>query len=331
MTHLTTTKHRYSLLSTNGSEDKLRLFAGSANVPLAQEVARYLGMGLGPMVRKSFADGEIYIQVQESIRGCDVYLIQPTCRPVNDHLTELLIMIDACRRASARQITAVLPYYGYARADRKTAGRESITAKLVANLILQAGAQRVIAMDLHSAQIQGYFDIPCDHVYGSPVLFGYLLDKQLEDLVVVSPDVGGVARARAFAKKLNDAPLAIIDKRRQSHNVAEVMNVIGDVAGKTAVLVDDMIDTAGTIYEAAKLLRQEGARQVYACATHAVFSPPAIERLSSGFFEEVIVTNSIPVPQDSYFPQLKVLSVANLIGETIWRVHEDTSVSSMFR
>jgi ribose-phosphate pyrophosphokinase len=319
------------LLANNGSEDRLRLFAGSANIPLAQEVARYLGMGLGPMVRKSFADGEIYIQVQESIRGCDVYLIQPTCRPVNDHLTELLIMIDACRRASARQITAVLPYYGYARADRKTAGRESITAKLVANLIVQSGAQRVIAMDLHSAQIQGYFDIPCDHVYGSPVLFGYLLDKQLEDLVVVSPDVGGVARARAFAKKLNDAPLAIIDKRRQSHNVAEVMNVIGDVSGKTAVLVDDMIDTAGTIYEAAKLLRKEGARQVYACATHAVFSPPAIERLSSGFFEEVIVTNSIPVPQDSYFTQLRVLSVANLIGETIWRVHEDTSVSSMFR
>jgi ribose-phosphate pyrophosphokinase len=331
VTHLTTTKHRYSLFSTNGSEDKLRLFAGSANIPLAQEVARYLGMGLGPMVRKSFADGEIYIQVQESIRGCDVYLIQPTCRPVNDHLTELLIMIDACRRASARQITAVLPYYGYARADRKTAGRESITAKLVANLIVQSGAQRVIAMDLHSSQIQGYFDIPCDHVYGSPVLFGYLLDKQLEDLVVVSPDVGGVARARAFAKKLNDAPLAIIDKRRQSHNVAEVMNVIGDVSGKTAVLVDDMIDTAGTIYEAAKLLRKEGARQVYACATHAVFSPPAIDRLSSGFFEEVIVTNSIPVPQDCYFPQLRVLSVANLIGETIWRVHEDTSVSSMFR
>jgi ribose-phosphate pyrophosphokinase len=283
------------------------------------------------MMRKSFADGEIYVQVQESIRGCDVYLIQPTCRPVNDHLTELLIMIDACRRASARQITAVMPYYGYARADRKTAGRESITAKLVANLIVQSGANRVIAMDLHSAQIQGYFDIPCDHVYGSPALFQYLLDKQLPDMVVVSPDVGGVARARAFAKKLDDSPLAIIDKRRQSHNVAEVMNVIGDVSGKTAVLVDDMIDTAGTIYEAAKLLRQRGARQVYACATHAVFSPPAIERLSSGVFEEVIVTNTIPLPADLHFPQLKMLSVASLIGETIWRVHEDTSVSSMFR
>jgi ribose-phosphate pyrophosphokinase len=311
--------------------NRLRLFSGSANVPLSQEVARYLGMDLGPMIRKRFADGELYIQIQESIRGCDVYLIQPTCQPVNDHLMELLIMIDACRRASARQITAVIPYYGYARADRKTAGRESITAKLVANLITQAGADRVIAMDLHSAQIQGYFDIPFDHVYGSPVLIDYLASKQLSDIVVVSPDVGGVARARAFAKKLDDAPLAIIDKRRQAHNVAEVFNVIGDVEGKTAVLVDDMIDTGGTISEGAKLLREEGARQVYACATHAVFSPPASERLSTGLFEEVIVTNTIPVPEDNRFEQLTVLSVANLLGETIWRVHEDSSVSSMFR
>ena len=332
MTHLTTIRNGLQRLpSLNSGEDRLRLFAGSANLPLAQEISRYLGIELGPMVRKNFADGEVYVQVQESIRGCDVYLIQPTCRPVNDNLTELLIMIDACRRASARQITAVMPYYGYARADRKTAGRESITAKLVANLIVQSGADRVIAMDLHSAQIQGYFDIPCDHVYGSPVLFDYLNEKKLSDLVVVSPDVGGVARARAFAKKLNDAPLAIIDKRRQAHNVVEVMNVIGDVSGKTAVLVDDMIDTAGTIYEAAKLLRQEGARQVYACATHAIFSPPAIDRLSSGVFEAVIVTNSTPVKQENYFPQLRVLSVADLLGETIWRVHEDTSVSSMFR
>ncbi|MBC7823943.1 MAG: ribose-phosphate pyrophosphokinase [Candidatus Parcubacteria bacterium] len=311
--------------------NRLRLLSGSANVALSQEVARYLGIDLGPMVRKRFADGELYIQLQESIRGCDVYLIQPTCRPVNDHLMELMIMVDACRRASARQITAVIPYYGYARADRKTAGRESITAKLAANLITQAGASRILAMDLHAAQIQGYFDIPLDHVYGSPVLIDYLASKQLQDIVVVSPDVGGVARARAFAKKLNDAPLAIIDKRRQAHNVAEVMNVIGDVRGKTAVLVDDMIDTAGTITEAAKILRQQGARQVYACATHAVFSPPAIERLSSGCLEEVIVTNTIPVAEENRFPQLTVLSVANLLGETIWRIHEDTSVSSMFR
>lgn len=311
--------------------DRLRLFSGSSNISLATEVSRYLGLDLGPMIRKQFADGELYVQIQESIRGCDVYLIQPCCHPVNDHLMELLIMVDACRRASARQVTAVIPYYGYARADRKTAGRESITAKLVANLITEAGASRVLAMDLHSAQIQGYFDIPFDHVYGSPVLLDYLASKNLPDIVVVSPDVGGVARARAFAKKLDDAPLAIIDKRRQSHNVAEVLNVIGDVEGKTAVLVDDMIDTAGTITEGARLLREKGARQVYACATHAVFSPPAVQRLSEGLFEEVIVTNTIPVPPEKQFKQLTVLSVANLLGETIWRIHEDTSVSSMFR
>jgi ribose-phosphate pyrophosphokinase len=311
--------------------NRLRLFSGSANIKLSQEVARYLGMDLGPMIRKRFADGELYVQIQESIRGCDVYLIQPSCQPVNDHLMELLIMIDACRRASARQITAVIPYYGYARADRKTAGRESITAKLVANLITEAGADRVLAMDLHAAQIQGYFDIPFDHVYGSPVILDYLVSKGLQDIVVVSPDVGGVARARAFAKKLNDAPLAIIDKRRQAHNVAEVLNVIGDVRGKIAVLVDDMIDTGGTIAEGARLLRQEGASQVYACATHAVFSSPAIERLSSGVFEEVIVTNTIPIPETSQFPQLVTLSVANLLGEAIWRIHEDSSLSSLFR
>jgi ribose-phosphate pyrophosphokinase len=318
-------------LPTFSDNNRLKLFSGSANVELAREVARYLGLDLGPMVRKRFADGELYIQIQESIRGCDVYLIQPTCQPVNDHLMELLIMIDACRRASARQITAVVPYYGYARADRKTAGRESITAKLVANLMAKAGASRVLAIDLHSAQIQGYFDIPCDHVYGTPVLIDYIGNKNLEDLVVVSPDVGGVARARAFAKKLNDAPLAIIDKRRQAHNVAEVMNVIGDVRGKTAVLVDDMIDTAGTICEGARLLKQEGARRVYACATHPVFSPPAVERLSSGLFEEVIVTNTIPMTANRQFEQLTVLSMANLLGEAIWRIHEESSVSSMFR
>ena len=318
----------HSILSDT---NRLRLFAGSANKILAQEVARYLGLDLGPMICKRFADGELYIQIQESIRGADVYLLQPCCHPVNDNLMELMIVIDACRRASARQITAVIPYYGYARADRKTAGRESITAKLVANLITKAGANRVLAMDLHSAQIQGYFDIPFDHVYGSPVILNYLAHKELPDLVVVSPDVGGVARARAVAKKLNDAPLAIIDKRRQAHNVAEVMNVIGDVKGKTAVLVDDMIDTAGTLLGAGKLLREEGATKIYACATHAVFSEPAVSRLSSGVFEEVIVTNTIPLPESKQFKQLTVLSVANLLGEAIWRIHEDSSVSSMFR
>ncbi len=319
------------IIPTLSASNRLRLFSGSANISLAREVARYLGIDLGPMLRKKFADGELYVQVQESIRGCDVYLIQPCCNPVNDSFMELLIMIDACRRASARQITAVIPYYCYARADRKTAGRESITAKLVANLIAESGANRVLAMDLHSAQIQGYFDIPFDHVFGSPVILDYLLSKNLPELVVVSPDVGGVARARAFAKKLDDAPLAIIDKRRQTHNVAEVMNLIGDVDGKTAVLVDDMIDTAGTINEGARLLRKKGAKAVYACATHAVFSGQAIERLSSGLFEEVIVTNTIPVPKENQFEQLRVLSVANLLGETIWRIHEDSSVSSMFR
>ena len=319
-----------NMLPQLSENNRLRLFSGSANIPLATEVARYLGMDLGPMLRKRFADGELYIQIQESIRGCDVYLIQPCCHRVNDNLMELLIMIDASRRASARQITAVIPYYAYARADRKTAGRESITAKLVANLITEAGANRILAMDLHSEQIQGYFDIPLDHVYGSPVLLDYLASKNLPDIVVVSPDVGGVARARAFAKKLNDAPLAIIDKRRQAHNIAEVMNVIGDVKGKTAVLVDDMIDTAGTILEGARLLRKEGARQVYACATHAVFSGPAVSRLSSGLLEEVIVTNTIPLDQSKHFEQLTILSVANLLGETIWRIHEDSSVSSMF-
>ncbi len=311
---------------------RLKIFSGSANTPLALEVARYLDIDLGPMVNKRFADGELYVQIQESIRGCDVYLIQPTCRPVNDHMMELLVLIDACRRASARQITAVLPYYGYARADRKTAGREAITAKLVANMITQAGAHRVLAMDLHSAQIQGYFDIPLDHVYAQPVLLTYLRDRNLlgEDLVVVSPDVGGVARARAFAKKLDEAPLAIIDKRRQAHNDVEVMNLIGDVRGKTAILVDDMIDTAGTISEGAKLLRREGAKAVYACAIHGVFSPPAIKRLTGGLFEEVIITNTIPVPPELHFPELTVLSVASVLGEAIWRIHEDTSVSSMF-
>ena len=311
--------------------NRLRLFSGSANIPLAKEVGRYLGMDLGPMIRKRFADGELYIQIQESIRGADVYLLQPCCNPVNDNLMELMIMIDACRRASARQITPVIPYYGYARADRKTAGRESITAKLVANLLTEAGASRVLAMDLHSAQIQGYFDIPTDHVYGSPAILDYLSAKNLDDLVVVSPDVGGVARARAFAKKLNDAPLAIIDKRRQAHNVAEVMNVIGDVKGKTAVLVDDMIDTAGTLAAGGKLLQEEGAKEIYACATHAVFSDPAVSRLSNGIFKEVIVTNTIPLPKEKQFEQLTVLSVAGLLGEAIWRIHEASSVSSMFR
>ncbi|PPR94872.1 hypothetical protein GOBAR_AA25799 [Gossypium barbadense] len=257
----------------NKHDTRLRIFSGTANPALAQEIACYMGLELGKIKIKRFADGEIYVQLQESVRGCDVFLVQPTCPPANENLMELLIMIDACRRASAKNITAVIPYFGYARADRKTQGRESIAAKLVANLITEAGANRVLACDLHSGQSMGYFDIPVDHVYGQPVILDYLASKTIcsDDLVVVSPDVGGVARARAFAKKLSDAPLAIVDKRRHGHNVAEVMNLIGDVKGKVAVMVDDMIDTAGTIAKGAALLHQEGAREVYACSTHAVF------------------------------------------------------------
>lgn len=316
-----------------GGEKRLRIFSGTANPVLAQEIACYLGLNLGKIKIKRFADGEIYVQLQESVRGCDVFLVQPTCPPANENLMELLVMIDACRRASAKNITAVIPYFGYARADRKTQGRESIAAKLVANLITEAGANRVLACDLHSGQSMGYFDIPVDHVYGQPVILDYLASKTIcsNELVVVSPDVGGVARARAFAKKLSDAPLAIVDKRRHGHNNAEVMNLIGDVKGKVAVMLDDMIDTAGTIAKGAAMLHQEGAREVYACSTHAVFSPPAIERLSSGLFQEVIITNTIPVSEENYFPQLTVLSVANLLGETIWRVHDDCSVSSIFQ
>uniref|UniRef100_A0A7N0UL94 ribose-phosphate diphosphokinase n=2 Tax=Kalanchoe fedtschenkoi TaxID=63787 RepID=A0A7N0UL94_KALFE len=319
--------------SESKSTTRLRLFSGTANPELAQEIAWYMGLELGKINIKRFADGEIYVQLQESVRGCDVFLVQPTCPPANENLMELLVMIDACRRASAKTITAVIPYFGYARADRKTQGRESIAAKLVANLITEAGANRVLACDLHSGQSMGYFDIPVDHVYCQPVILDYLASKRIasNDLVVVSPDVGGVARARAFAKKLSDAPLAIVDKRRQGHNVAEVMNLIGDVKGKVAVMVDDMIDTAGTIAKGAALLHEEGAREVYACCTHAVFSPPAIERLSSGLFQEVIITNTIPSIDKNYFPQLTVLSVANLLGETIRRVHDDCSVSSIFQ
>ena len=319
-------------LTSSSLGGPLKIFSGSCNEPLAAEVANYLGMELGKIDIKKFADGETYVQLQESIRGCDVFLIQSTSPPTNDTLMELLIMIDACKRASARNITAVMPYFGYARADRKASGREAITAKLVANLLTQAGADRVLALDLHSLQCVGYFDIPVDHVFGQPVLLEYLASKDIEadDLVVVSPDVGGVARARAFAKLLNDAPLAIIDKRRSGHNVAEVMNIIGDVEGKVAVMVDDMIDTAGTITKGGEVLLNEGARSVIACATHPVFSGPAIERLSSGVFDEVIVTNSIPpVHKPGEFPQLTVLSVASLLGESIWRVHNSSSINAL--
>lgn len=323
---------RLAALPQEARDSRLKIFSGTANRPLAQEIASYLGVDLGKILIKRFADGEIYVQLQESVRGCDVFLVQPTCSPVNENLMELFIMIDACRRASARSITVVIPYFGYARADRKAQGREAITAKLAANLLTEAGSDRVIVCDMHSAQALGYFDIPVDHIYGQPVILDYLASKTIsKDLVVVSPDVGGVVRARAFAKKLSDAPLAIVDKRRQGHNLSEVMHLIGDVKGKVAIMVDDMIDTAGTITSGAALLKQEGAEAVYACCTHAVLSPPAIERLSGGIFEEVIVTNSILLPEDKCFPQLTVLSMANLVAETIWHVHRDGSVSSIFQ
>ena len=313
----------------SNTKNALKVFSGSAHPELSTEIANYLGMDLGKLTIKKFADGEIYVQINESIRGSDVFLVQPTCPPTNDNIMELLVMIDACRRASCRSITAVIPYFGYARADRRTAGRESIAAKLVANLLTQAGATRAVLMDIHSLQTIGYYDIPVDHIYGETVILDYLTSKDFhpDEVVVVSPDVGGVPRARAFAKKLADAPLAIIDKRRTGHNKAQVMNLIGDVEGKVCVMLDDMIDTGGTLLAGAELCRTLGAREVYACATHAVFSPPAVERLGSGAFTEVIVTNSIPHTPERDFAQLTVLSVGNLLGETIWRVHNDTPVS----
>ena len=315
--------------SISPTKNVLKVFSGSAHPELSTEIANYLGMDLGKLTIKKFADGEIYVQINESIRGSDVFLVQPTCPPTNDNIMELLVMIDACRRASCRSITAVIPYFGYARADRRTAGRESIAAKLVANLLTQAGATRAVLMDIHSLQTIGYYDIPVDHIYGETVILDYLTSKDFhpDEVVVVSPDVGGVPRARAFAKKLADAPLAIIDKRRTGHNKAQVMNLIGDVEGKVCVMLDDMIDTGGTLLAGAELCRTLGAREVYACATHAVFSPPAVERLGSGAFTEVIVTNSIPHTPERDFAQLTVLSVGYLFGETIWRVHNDTPVS----
>ena len=312
-----------------GSRHEIKIFTGRSNPQLAYEIADYLGTSVGPMVVKNFSDGEIYVQIQESIRGDDVFIVQPTCNPVNKNLMELLIMIDAFKRASARNITAVIPYYGYARQDRKTAGREAITAKLVADLLTTAGPDRILAMDLHTGQIQGFFNILVDHIYSTPVLIKYLKEKNLSDIVMVSPDAGGVERARVYAKKLN-APIAIIDKRRSAHNVAEVSNVIGDVAGRTAILIDDMIDTAGTICEAARLLKRFGATEVYTCACHPVFSGPAIQRLEESEITEVIVTNTIPLKPEHMIGKITQLSIAGLLGEAIARIHDESSVSELF-
>lgn len=308
----------------------IKLFTGRANPKLVDEIAAYLGTTVGPMVIKNFSDGEIYVKVQESVRGDDVFIVQPLCNPVNDNLMELLIIIDAFKRASAKTITAVIPYYGYARQDRKASGREAITAKLVADLITTAGADRVLAMDLHTGQIQGFFNILVDHIFSNPVMIKYLKDKKFGDnLVAVSPDAGGVERTRHLAKQL-DCPLAIIDKRREAHNVATVGHVIGNVKGKTAIIFDDIIDTAGTITEGAKLLKREGAERIFICAAHAVFSGPAIQRLEDAPVEEVIVSNTIPLKQPNLPSKIKQLSIAPLLGEAIARIHDDESVSSLF-
>jgi ribose-phosphate pyrophosphokinase len=311
---------------------EVKLFSGRSNEPLAKEIAEHLGTTLGGIKISPFSDGELYIKVLESVRGDDIFVIQPTCPPVNESLVELLIMIDALKRASAERITVVMPYFGYARQDRKASGREPITAKLVADLLSTAGVHRIVALDLHATQIMGFFDTLVDHLFASPVLGEYLKSLQLEDLVVVSPDVGGVTRARAFAKKLNEAPLAIVDKRRSltKQNTVEVFNVIGDVKGKTCVIVDDIIDTAGTICKAGELLLDKGAKEVYACATHPVLSGKGVENIQNSCLKELIVTNSIHLPEEKRIPKIKQLSVAKLLAEVICRIHNGDTVSSMF-
>lgn len=308
---------------------KLKIFSGNANLHLAGEIAEYLGVSVGEAVVSRFSDGEIHVKINESVRGADVFVIQPTCEPVNDHLMELLITIDALRRASARRITAVIPYYGYARQDRKARARDPITAKLLANLITASGATRVITMDLHAGQIQGFFDIPVDHLPGVPILAEYFLSKNLNDILVVSPDLGGVTRSRDMAERIG-ASIAIIDKRRPEPNVAEIMNIIGDVKDKSVVMIDDIIDTAGTITQGAQALLDRGAKEIYACCTHGVLSGPAIERLQKSPIKEVVITNTIPLPEHKKFDKIKVLSVAPLLGEAIIRIHEDLSVSKLF-
>lgn len=308
----------------------IKLFTGRANPQLAAEIAFYLGNNISPLTIKNFSDGELYVKLQESVRGRDVFVIQPTCHPVNDNLMELALMLDALRRASAASVTAVIPYFGYARQDRKASGREAISAKLVADLIQTAGATRVVAMDLHTGQLQGFFNCLTDHLYATPVLYNYLLTRNIQNPVVVSPDAGGVERARVFAKKLN-CPIAIIDKRRSAHNVSEVLHVIGDVMGKTAIMIDDIIDTAGTICSGAELLKKEGARDVYVMAAHPVFSGPAVRRLAESSIREVIVTNSIPLsPEAQQVPKIRQLSIATLLGEAIARIHDAESISEMF-
>jgi ribose-phosphate pyrophosphokinase len=308
---------------------ELKLFTGNANRSLAEEIAQYLHVPVSDAEVTRFSDGEIYVQVNENVRGADVFLIQPTCPPVNDTLMELLIMVDAMRRASASRITAVLPYYGYARQDRKVQPRVPISAKLVADLLEAAGIHRLLALDLHAGQIQGFFNVPVDHLFAAPVIIDYLGKKDLRDPVIVSPDAGGVERARAIAKRLN-ASLAIIDKRREGPNSAMAMHLIGDVKGKDAVVIDDMIDTAGTLIQAVTALEREGARRILACGVHAVLSGPAVERIRTSPLEEIVVTNSVPVSAEKRAARVTVLSVAPLLGEAIRRIHDEESVSTLF-
>ena len=308
---------------------ELKLFTGNAHRPLAEEIAASLGIPVGQAEVSRFSDGEIFVQIDENVRGADVFLVQPTCPPVNDTLMELLVMLDALKRASAERITAVLPYYGYARQDRKVQPRVPISAKLVANLIVAAGAQRLLALDLHAGQIQGFFDIPVDHLFAAPVIIDNFTQRGLTDVVVVSPDAGGVERARAIAKRLR-AGLAIIDKRRDGPNVAVFMHLIGDVKGRDVVIIDDLIDTAGTLVQAADALRREGARRILACGVHAVLSGPALARIEGSPLEEVVVTNSIPLGKDKEHPKITVLSVAPILAEAIRRIHDEESVSTLF-
>ncbi len=308
----------------------LKLLTGNSNRQLAEEISDYLDVSLTKTEVKTFSDGEIWIEIGENVRGSDAFVIQPTCSPVNHNLMELLLLIDALRRASARRVTAVIPYYGYARQDRKTTPRVPISSKLVANLITTAGARRVLCMDLHAGQIQGFFDIPVDHLFAAPVLLDHLRSNYTNDLVVVSPDAGGTERARAFAKRLN-AGLAIIDKRREVANVAKAMHIIGEVKNKTAIILDDMIDTAGTLTEAAKALKDAGAERILACATHPVLSGPSVERINDSVLESVVVTNTIPLcGKAEKCDKITQLSVAKLLGEAIRRIHHDDSVSSLF-
>ncbi len=306
-----------------------KVFAANSNLELAEEIAAIMGKPLGNLEVRKFSDGEISVNLNETVRGSDCFVIQSTCAPVNDHLMELLITIDAMKRASAGRISAVVPYYGYARQDRKAKPRDPITAKLVADMLVAAGADRIITMDLHAAQIQGYFTIPVDHLIGMPLLIEYYANQNLEDVVIVSPDHGSVPRARNLAEPL-DAPIAIVDKRRPKPNVSEIMNIIGDIEDKNCILIDDMIDTAGTITNAANVLKQMGARSVRACATHGVLSGPAIDRIKSSVIEELVLLNTLPVPEEKRLDNMKILSVGPIFAEALTRVHTNESVSKLF-